>query len=79
MYNSTLKMDLFIYHVSRIWLYILRKMVLIVKKYYILKTQIHLFCIVFKNVHNFSFIMIYLKNVYVGKYNIKIELEINIL
>ena len=38
-YNSTLKMDLFIYHVSRIWLYILRKMVLIIKKYYILKTN----------------------------------------
>ena len=39
MYNFTLKMDLLIYYIYRIWLYILRKMVLIIKECYILKTN----------------------------------------
>ena len=30
-YNFTLKMDLLVYHISRIWLYILRTMILIIK------------------------------------------------
>ena len=44
MYSFTLKMHLLIYYISRIWLYILRKMVIIIKECHILKINITFKC-----------------------------------
>ena len=58
MYNFTLKMDLLMYYIYRIWLYILRKIFLIINQCYIIKknTTLDVYCI--KNVHTCSFIIV---------------------